>query len=150
MTTPDDRHRLSDEEKRDLLDAAPYSCIPNVGDMQDTYEIVERILAARASADPATATVQLEDLRTVLQSVDWNGDERGLTGPVDRMSEVVALATMRQADPAPERCLRCGLPLTAHGSTCPDKYDAALVGETREQTDDWPALTESRPRHEYL
>lgn len=40
---------LTDTERGTLLDIAPYSCIPNEGDMQDTYEEVGRIVAARVA-----------------------------------------------------------------------------------------------------
>lgn len=43
----------------------------------------------------ATVTVSLEDLRAVLDAVDYMAD-RSLIGPVDRLGDAVALATMRR------------------------------------------------------
>jgi ribosomal protein S28E/S33 len=41
--------------------------------------------------------VPLEDLRAVLQAVDYM-ENRSLIGPVDRLGDIVALATMRREE----------------------------------------------------
>lgn len=64
-----ERVRLSDAERDELLHAAPYSCIPNEGDMIDSYEIVERIVAARV------ADAKIEVLRQMANEIrgSWTG-----------------------------------------------------------------------------
>lgn len=41
-----------------------------------------------------TVTVNLEDLRRVVQAADYMND-RSLIGPVDRLGDAIALATMK-------------------------------------------------------
>lgn len=50
---------------------------------------------------PETVTVNVDDLRTVLQAADYIND-RSLLGPVDRMGDAVALVSLRAALKASE------------------------------------------------